>query len=106
MPGDEEVLVRVHAAALNIADWYDVVGRPYVGRTAMGLRKPKEERLGIDFAGTVEAVGKDVTQFRPGDEVFGAEDRRVRRVRRGSRGSSDRCRSRPTSRSSRRRPWR
>ena len=71
VPADEEVLVRVHAASLNIADWYGVVGRPYAGRMAMGLRKPKEERLGVDYAGTVEAVGKDVTQFRPGDEVFG-----------------------------------
>jgi NADPH:quinone reductase-like Zn-dependent oxidoreductase len=70
-PEDNEVLVRVHAASLNMADWYDVAGRPYVGRTQMGLRKPKTNRLGVDYAGTVEAVGKDVTEFRPGDEVFG-----------------------------------
>jgi NADPH:quinone reductase-like Zn-dependent oxidoreductase len=68
---DDEVLVRVRAASLNPADWYGVTGTPYVGRAEMGLRKPKSDRVGVDFAGTVEAVGKDVTQFRPGDEVFG-----------------------------------
>ncbi len=73
-PADDEVLVRVRAASVNPADWYSVTGRPYVGRAAMGLRKPKSNRLGVDFAGTVEAVGKDVTQFRPGDEVFGGRD--------------------------------
>ncbi len=71
---DDEVLVRVRASSVNPAEWYSVVGRPYVGRTQMGLRKPKSARLGVDFAGTVEAVGKDVTQFRPGDEVFGGRD--------------------------------
>ncbi len=71
VPGDDEVLVRVRAASLNMADWYEVTGRPYVGRVQMGLRKPKSERLGVDYAGTVEAVGKGVTQFRPGDDVFG-----------------------------------
>ena len=74
VPEDNEVLVRVHATSLNLADWYDVKGRPYVGRAAMGLRKPKSERLGVDYAGTVEAVGKGVTQFRPGDEVFGGRN--------------------------------
>jgi NADPH:quinone reductase-like Zn-dependent oxidoreductase len=71
VPGDDEVLVRVRAASLNALDWYDVAGRPYVGRAMGGLRKPKDNRLGVDFAGTVEAVGKDVTKLRPGDEVFG-----------------------------------
>jgi NADPH:quinone reductase-like Zn-dependent oxidoreductase len=70
-PADDEVLVRVRAASVNAADWYGMTGTPYVGRAAMGLRKPKSNRLGTDFAGKVEAVGKDVTQFRPGDEVFG-----------------------------------
>jgi NADPH:quinone reductase-like Zn-dependent oxidoreductase len=70
-PADDEVLVRVRAASVNPADWYGVVGRPWAGRVAMGLVKPKEARVGVDFAGTVEAVGRDVTQFRPGDEVFG-----------------------------------
>jgi NADPH:quinone reductase-like Zn-dependent oxidoreductase len=70
-PADDEVLVRVRCASLNIADWYGVVGRPRVGRVAMGLLKPKESRLGVDYAGVVEAVGKGVTAFAPGDEVFG-----------------------------------
>jgi NADPH:quinone reductase-like Zn-dependent oxidoreductase len=70
-PADDELLVRVRAASVNPADWYGMTGTPYVGRAEMGLRKPKSNRLGTDFAGTVEAVGNDVTQFRPGDEVFG-----------------------------------
>lgn len=70
-PADDEVLVRVRAASANMADWYEVVGRPRVGRVAMGIFRPKESRLGVDYAGVVEAVGNDVTQFRPGDEVFG-----------------------------------
>jgi NADPH:quinone reductase-like Zn-dependent oxidoreductase len=73
-PADDEVLVRIRAASVNPADWYSATGTPYVGRTAMGLRKPKSNRLGVDFAGEVEAVGKDVAQFRPGDEVFGGRD--------------------------------
>ena len=74
VPTDDEVLVRVRAASLNLADWYEVTGRPYVGRTQMGLRKPKSNRLGVDYAGTVEAVGGNVTEFRPGDEVFGGRN--------------------------------
>ena len=74
VPGDEELLVRVRAFSLNLADWYEVTGRPYVGRAMTGLLKPKSNRLGVDFAGTVEAVGEDVTQFRPGDEVFGGRN--------------------------------
>ena len=70
--GDGETLVRVRAASVNPADWYGVTGRPYAGRVAMGLRKPKTDRVGTDFAGTVEAVGKAVTHVEPGDEVFGA----------------------------------
>jgi NADPH:quinone reductase-like Zn-dependent oxidoreductase len=68
---DDSVLVRVRAASVNPADWYGMTGRPYVARVLGGLRKPKSNRLGVDFAGTVEAVGRDVTHVRPGDEVFG-----------------------------------
>jgi NADPH:quinone reductase-like Zn-dependent oxidoreductase len=65
------VLVRVRAAALNPLDWYGLTGTPLVGRLQSGLRRPKRARLGLDFAGTVEAVGEDVTELRPGDEVYG-----------------------------------
>jgi len=67
---DDGVLVRVHAASVNRGDWYTVAGM-YVARPATGLRRPKSRVIGTDFAGTVEAVGRDVTAFRPGDEVFG-----------------------------------
>jgi NADPH:quinone reductase-like Zn-dependent oxidoreductase len=70
-PGPDEVLVRVRAASINIADWYEVTGRPWIARPSTGLRRPKETRIGVDYAGIVEAVGTDVDQFRPGDEVFG-----------------------------------
>ena len=73
-PADDEVLVRIRAASVNPADWYGVTGTPWVGRPQMGFLRPKSNRVGVDFAGTVEAVGKDVTQFRPGDEVFGGRD--------------------------------
>jgi NADPH:quinone reductase-like Zn-dependent oxidoreductase len=65
------VLVKVRAASLNRADWYALTGVPKAARVTMGLRAPKEQALGVDFAGVVEAVGKDVTDLRPGDEVFG-----------------------------------
>ena len=72
VPTDDQVLVRVHAASVNPYDWHFIEGTPYIMRAmAVGLRKPKNIRLGTDFAGTVEAVGKDVTQYKPGDEVFG-----------------------------------
>ena len=74
VPTDDEVLVKVRAASLNMADWYAMAGRPYVGRTQMGLLKPKSNRLGVDYAGAVEAVGANVTEFQPGDEVFGGKD--------------------------------
>jgi NADPH:quinone reductase-like Zn-dependent oxidoreductase len=70
-PADNEVLVRVHAASVNPYDWHDLRGSPYFIRLGSGLGKPKNPRLGVDFAGTVEAVGNNVTRFRPGDEVFG-----------------------------------
>ncbi len=73
VPTDEQVLVRVHAASINPYDWHFIEGTPYVMRMGVGLRKPKSTRLGVDFAGTVESVGKNVTQFKPGDEVFGGK---------------------------------
>jgi NADPH:quinone reductase-like Zn-dependent oxidoreductase len=72
VPAHDEVLVRVRAAGLNILDWYGVTGRPWVSRVSTGLRAPKEHRLGVDYAGTVEAVGRNVTDFESGDEVLGA----------------------------------
>ena len=69
--GENEVLVRVHAASIHVGDWILMTGSPFVMRLATGLRKPKNRVPGTDVAGTVEAVGKDVTQHRPGDEVFG-----------------------------------
>lgn len=71
-PGAKGVLVRVHAAAVHAGDWYLMAGTPYVMRLAFGLRKPRNGIPGWDLAGTVEAVGKDVTRFQPGDEVFGS----------------------------------
>jgi len=68
---DGEVLVRVHAASIHVGDWILVRGVPYILRMATGPRKPKNRVPGTDIAGTVEAVGKGVTQLRPGDAVFG-----------------------------------
>jgi NADPH:quinone reductase-like Zn-dependent oxidoreductase len=70
-PGDDEVLVSIRAASVNPLDWHRLRGTPYVLRIQAGLRQPKATRLGVDMAGRVEAVGKHVKQFRPGDEVFG-----------------------------------
>ena len=69
--GDDGVLVRVHAASLNAADLDYLYGRPFLTRMGTGLRKPRNRGLGLDAAGQVEAVGKDVTHFKPGDDVFG-----------------------------------
>jgi NADPH:quinone reductase-like Zn-dependent oxidoreductase len=74
-PTDDQVLVKVHAASVNPLDWHFIEGTPMIMRAlGVGLRKPKDTRLGVDFAGMVEAVGKNVTQFKPGDEVFGGRD--------------------------------
>lgn len=70
--GDDEVLIEVRAASVNPLDWHFVRGSPYFLRMMAGLRKPKITRLGVDVAGKVETVGKNVIQFKPGDEVFGA----------------------------------
>jgi NADPH:quinone reductase-like Zn-dependent oxidoreductase len=68
---DDEVLVRVRAAAVNIGDWHLLRGVPYVMRLVAGLSGPRRDIPGLDIAGQVEAVGGDVNEFRPGDEVFG-----------------------------------
>jgi len=71
-PADGEVLVKIKTAAVNPLDWHYMRGSPYIMRLmGAGIGKPKDQRLGVDFAGTVEAVGKNVTRFKPGDEVFG-----------------------------------
>jgi NADPH:quinone reductase-like Zn-dependent oxidoreductase len=69
--GDDQVLIRVQAAAVNIGDWHLLRGVPYVIRLVAGLRRPRREIPGLDIAGQVESVGQNVRQFRPGDEVFG-----------------------------------
>jgi NADPH:quinone reductase-like Zn-dependent oxidoreductase len=73
VPNDNQVLIKVRAASVNPYDWHFVRGTPYVMRLETGLRKPKITRIGVDCAGTVEAVGKNITQFKPGDEVFGGK---------------------------------
>jgi len=69
--GEREVLIRVRAAGVNIADWAVMRGLPYIARPVYGLRKPKNVVRGTDVSGTVEAIGSGVTRFMPGDEVFG-----------------------------------
>src|SRR5436190_11009794 len=73
LPNDNEVLVRVRAASINPVDGHLIRGA-WLMRPMSGMRKPKNTRFGTDFAGVVEAVGKDVTNFKPGDEVFGAKN--------------------------------
>jgi NADPH:quinone reductase-like Zn-dependent oxidoreductase len=68
---DDQVLVRVHASSVNPVEWYGVTG-PYFLRFGNGLRTPKDPTVGADLAGRIEAVGRDVTELQPGDEVFGA----------------------------------
>ncbi len=71
VPADDEVLVKVVAASVNPLDWHFMRGTPYLLRLMAGLGAPNETSLGVDFAGTVEAVGSNVKRFKPGDEVFG-----------------------------------
>jgi NADPH:quinone reductase-like Zn-dependent oxidoreductase len=71
-PGDHEVLVEVRAVALNPLDWHYMTGTPYIMRLQSGLGRPRSDRLGVDFAGIVTAVGPAVTRFKPGDEVLGS----------------------------------
>lgn len=70
-PADDEVLVKVHAASVNPLDWHYMRGSPYIMRLGTGIGAPEETRLGVDFAGTIEAVGSNVSRFKPGDAVFG-----------------------------------
>jgi NADPH:quinone reductase-like Zn-dependent oxidoreductase len=77
---DNEVLVKVHAAAVNPLDWHYMRGSPYFMRIGTGLGTPKNKRMGVDFAGTVEAIGRNVGLFKPGDEVFGGKKWGLRRV--------------------------
>src|SRR6266404_9599261 len=69
-PTDNEVLIKLYAASVNPLDRYSMRGAPLI-RLIPGLRKPKDPRIGVDVAGRVEAVGRNVTQFKPGDQVFG-----------------------------------
>ncbi len=69
--GDGDVLVKVQATAVNAYDWHILRADPFLARLSVGLFKPKKTMLGVDIAGRVEAVGKNVQQFRPGDDVFG-----------------------------------
>lgn len=71
VPNENQVLIKVRAASINPLDWHFLLGTPYIMRPEVGLRKPKSRRLGADVAGEVEAVGAKVTQFKPGDAVFG-----------------------------------
>src|SRR5260221_1891887 len=70
---DDGVLIRVRASSVNPADWHIMRGKPYLVRLMEGRRGPKQSVRGIDVAGEVEAVGVNVTEFKPGDEVFGAK---------------------------------
>lgn len=71
VPKDDEVLIKVRAASVNPLDWHIINGKPYISRVFLGLSKPRFARVGRDVAGEVEKIGKRVTQFKPGDEVFG-----------------------------------
>jgi NADPH:quinone reductase-like Zn-dependent oxidoreductase len=70
-PKDDEVLIKVHASSVNAYDWHMLRADPFFIRLMAGLFKPKHKILGADVAGRVEAVGSNVRQFQPGDEVFG-----------------------------------
>ncbi|MBX0329675.1 NAD(P)-dependent alcohol dehydrogenase [Oscillochloris sp. ZM17-4] len=70
-PGDNEVLVRVHAAGVNAGDWHLLRGSPFLVRLMFGLRRPKRPIIGSDVAGQIDAVGSKVTRLKPGDAVFG-----------------------------------
>lgn len=71
-PDENQVLIKVHAASANPLDWHRMRGEPFLARMGEGFLKPKNQKLGADIAGRVEAVGSNVTEFQPGDEVFGS----------------------------------
>jgi len=71
VPNDDQLLIKVRAASVNPYDWHFIEGTPKLMRLMAGLRKPADTRIGGDVAGQIEAVGKNVTRFKPGDEVFG-----------------------------------
>jgi NADPH:quinone reductase-like Zn-dependent oxidoreductase len=73
-PVDDRVLVKVRAASVNPLDWHYMRGEPYFMRSAAGMGAPNSIHMGVDFAGTIESVGKNVTRFKPGDDVFGGRD--------------------------------
>ena len=68
---ENQILVKVHAAGVNPLDWHTMRGEPYVMRLSSGFGRPKDVTVGVDFSGTVEAVGAQVTRFKVGDAVFG-----------------------------------
>ena len=74
VPADDQLLVKVHAAGVNPLDWHYMRGEPYIMRAEAGFGAPKAPQMGVDFAGTVEAVGAKVTRFKPGDAVFGGRN--------------------------------
>ncbi len=84
LPNDNQVLIGVRAAAVNPLDWHYMRGTPYLMRMGSGLRKPNDTRVCVDVAGQVEAVGRDVTKFKPGDEVFGVAGGACAEYARGS----------------------
>jgi NADPH:quinone reductase-like Zn-dependent oxidoreductase len=71
IPKEDEILIRIHAASVNAYDWHMLRGKPFIARFMAGLFKPKNKILGADFAGTIEAVGKNIRLYRAGDEVYG-----------------------------------
>src|SRR2546429_2119133 len=81
---DDSVLVKVRAASINAYDWHMMRGLPFLARMSEGFRKPKSSAMGVDVAGQVEAVGKNVTHLRAGDEVFGARSGALAEYVRGS----------------------
>ena len=91
VPASDEVLVKVHAASVNPLDWHYMRGSPYVMRAMIGIGAPDSKLMGVDFAGTVEAIGDQVTRFNVGDAVFGGADGAFGEylVKRESRGIAD-----------------